>query len=75
MAVLADCRSKKPLERILLQILKTVNKNIEDLQFLTDERIKDLEERMTEVFNAPGMPGFLRAQEEWQNLAIPIGSP
>ena len=65
--ILAESGRRKVLEKLLKKCGKTLNSILKQDTETEDVRIGELEDRVTEIYTAPGMPGFIRAENEWEN--------
>ena len=54
---------------IFFDEIKALNKATEKMDELT-ATVADLKEMVTQIFYAPGMPGCIEAQDDFENLAI-----
>ena len=73
--VLAESNRKVALDRLMRKICKKINQYIGQDEDETNERITELGARVQEIYNAPGMPGYEMARNEWENLTLPTASP
>jgi hypothetical protein len=63
--VVARSRSRKEIKAKLKRVTRVINNEFAMSADQVDNRISSIEERLREVYHAPGMPGYLRAQADW----------
>jgi len=66
--VVGQSHSRKAIERQLRSITKVINSAVTAAEIDFDSRVQQLESCFNELYHAPGMPGFVRAQAEWEGV-------
>ena len=67
--IVAQSHSRKMIEGKLRRITKEINSAVTAAQIDFDSRVQQLEARFNELYHAPGMPGFMRAQAGWDEVS------
>lgn len=60
------CKNRKEADRKLTSICKLVNDHIDAEEKMFDAKISHIEDKVNRIYLAPGMPGFIEAQMEYE---------
>ena len=64
-----SCKNQKEANRKLAEICRIVNAYIGTEEKLFDHKIAHIEDKMNKLFNAPGMPGYIEAQRDFELMS------
>ena len=67
--LLATACTRSEADKLHRQITRTLNRVLEEEIINFDGRLCQLEEKITKIHFAPGMPGFVEAEQDWSQHA------